>query len=156
MRIQYAPDYLTTVATSGDHLLMGVQGQPTIMTIKDVMQGAGGDVASNAAQAVSDMYANIAGGSGVTVIPGDTTGDPATAQNPQGGDPTSTDPCSRQYVRGTIDWFKCKAGANPGGVVGTTNGFLFTDNSNGALNRILFGVLAIVLLGLGGWFILKS
>lgn len=132
LRNGYAPDYLSTVTAFGDPTLRAVAGLPTVYGMADVQQGAApSDVVAqvNKTNAVFQSVAAIGSDIPKTVSDAVATGGSIAnaVSGIVGGSDAESGDCSNVSWSNPLDMLLC------------------------ILNRSLFGVLAIVLIGLGAY-----
>lgn len=157
----------SNIQIAGDPVLRGLSGKPTLMTTADVQQGAGQDTnVARALQSMSDRYTAYFTSSGPT--------DPYTQPELPATDPTPAVPVDKgsedcsQYEIGSWDWSQCMGrkvtGTNKDGsssidcsaITGSDMLMHPVDSMNCLLNRFLFGLVALVLLGFGLYLFAKD
>jgi hypothetical protein len=148
----------------GDPTIRGLARLPTMMSAADVAQGAGGSAIArtlSAAQTQFDAFANItsgsrsaqdvpysSGGTGVPTPP-PVVGTPPIAGGGTAPAPTTGgDDCSK-YTIGSWDWSMCQGNK----AADSLNPF---SGGGDWINRGLFGLMALVLVGFGLYLFAKA
>lgn len=151
------------ISYPGDPTIRGLARLPTMMTAADVGQGAGGDtnIARALVSAQSSFEQFISGGNGSTsptslpyssmsnpnpTPPLAPTGPTTLPSVPTGGSTGASEDCSK-FTVGSWDWSMCIGRKADNAVVAPITDWL---------NRGLFGLLALVLVGFGVYIFVKD
>lgn len=131
----YPPDNLAyPVVYTGDSAIQGILGQPTLATLNDVWTGGGGGSAT--AQRVASIYGGVI---------------------QESNTPASTDPCAK-WDKSSWQYWLCKGtDIGTGGIGGNVfnAGQDIANAPKDILNRAGFFLLALLVLGVGLWAMLK-